>query len=469
MFRKFSAIFLVLIFFFSIGSPARAQSADELPIYIVQPGDNLIAIADRFGVSPEDIINANQIQNVDFISPGDALRIPGLTGISGTLTTVTVPLGNTLSSLAQAYSTSPDFIVKINRLTSPYEVYAGASLIIPVQDAKSVRIPLQILESGASALEMAARLNENPWLMQESTQTSARTALPGNVFYGIPADGQSGINIFDPSLSKVSISPLPLMQGQTFEIKVSSTIPVILEGTLAGNKLAFFSNGDNQFVALQGIHAMAEPGVYDFTLKGQYGNGNGFAISQPVLLVPGGYPKDTPLTVDPATIDPAVTKPEEDFIKSLVSTLTPVRYWSGIFELPAQYAEFTSEFGVRRSYNGSDYTYFHSGLDFAGGMGLPIKAPADGVVVFAGPLTVRGNATFIDHGWGVYSGFFHQSEIKVKVGDKVKAGDIIGLVGNTGRVNNATDYPGAGAHLHWEVWVNGVQVNPKTWMTTEYP
>jgi len=214
---------------------------------------------------------------------------------------------------------------------------------------------------------------------------------------------------------------------------------------------------------------MAQPGVYDFTLKGQFGNGTGFSMSQPVLLISGDYPKDAPLTVDPATIDPAVTNPEDDFIKNLVSILTPVRQWDGIFEIPGQYAEYTSRFGDRRSYNGSDYTYFHSGLDFAGGMGLPIKAPADGTVVFAGPLTVRGNATFIDHGWGIYSGFFHQSEIKVKVGDRVKKGDIIGLVGNTGRVNNAFDYPGAGAHLHWEVWVNGVQVNPMTWMNTVYP
>lgn len=469
MFRRFLAAVLTALFILSVTLPVRAQSAEELPIYIVQSGDTLITIADRFGVSPEDIINVNQIQNVDFISPGDQLRIPGLTGIAGTLTTVTVPLGQNLESLSQTYSTSSDFIVKINHLTSPYEVYAGASLIIPVSDTGPVRTPLAVLEPGESYLETSAGLLVNPWFLSEKDNLSASKVVPGNAFYGTPAEGQTPVNVFDPALTDVSISPLPLMQGQTFEINIISTLPVTLEGTLAGNKLAFFANGDNQFVALQGIHAMADPGVYDFTLSGQFGNGNGFSFSQPVLLVGGGYPKDTPLNVDPATIDPTVTKPEEDFIKNLVSTLTPVRFWSGIFELPAQFDEITSEFGVRRSYNGSDYTFFHSGLDFGGGLGLPIKAPADGVVVFAGPLTVRGNATFIDHGWGIYSGFFHQSEIKVKVGDKVKAGDIIGLVGNTGRVNNASDYPGAGAHLHWEVWVNGVQVNPKTWMTTEYP
>jgi murein DD-endopeptidase MepM/ murein hydrolase activator NlpD len=94
-------------------------------------------------------------------------------------------------------------------------------------------------------------------------------------------------------------------------------------------------------------------------------------------------------------------------------------------------------------------------------MGLAITAPAAGVVVFAGPWTVRGNATIIDHGWGVYSGFWHQSAIQVVVGKWWSLGDVIGLVGGTGRVT--------GAHLHWELWVNGVQVDPLDWLNQTYP
>jgi murein DD-endopeptidase MepM/ murein hydrolase activator NlpD len=104
---------------------------------------------------------------------------------------------------------------------------------------------------------------------------------------------------------------------------------------------------------------------------------------------------------------------------------------------------------------------FHTGLDFGGGDGLPITAPAAGQVVFAGPLTVRGNATIIDHGWGVYSGFWHQSAIQVQVGQMVEQNEVIGLVGGTGRVT--------GAHLHWELWVNGIQVDPLDWLIDTYP
>jgi murein DD-endopeptidase MepM/ murein hydrolase activator NlpD len=182
------------------------------------------------------------------------------------------------------------------------------------------------------------------------------------------------------------------------------------------------------------------------------------------------YPYDQPLTVNPTTIDPAVTRPEDAQWNALVVPVSPDKLWSGVFKLPspldAEYCLETGEcwssrFGNRRSYNGSPYNAFHTGLDIVGGSGTQIFAPAPGVVVFAGPLTVRGNATMIDHGRGVYSGYMHQSEVYVQPGQRVNTGDLIGLVGGTGRVE--------GPHLHWEVWVNGVQVDPIDWLVAEYP
>ena len=67
----------------------------------------------------------------------------------------------------------------------------------------------------------------------------------------------------------------------------------------------------------------------------------------------------------------------------------------------------------------------------------------------------------IDHGWGVYTGYMHQSEILVEAGDFVEKGQLIGLVGGTGRVT--------GAHLHWEIWVGGVQVDPVEWLENSFP
>jgi murein DD-endopeptidase MepM/ murein hydrolase activator NlpD len=189
-----------------------------------------------------------------------------------------------------------------------------------------------------------------------------------------------------------------------------------------------------------------------------------------VNVRPVNYPYDRPLTVDPATIDPAVTKPEEEEWLALASTFTPDKMWDKPFQIPSPLPKdycletgdcWSSRFGNRRSYNGSAYTYFHAGLDVFGGTGTEIYAPAPGIVVFTGPLTIRGNATLINHGWGVFSGYLHQSEILVKVGDRVEAGQLIGLVGGTGRVE--------GPHLHWEMLVGGVQVDPLDWLTQVFP
>jgi murein DD-endopeptidase MepM/ murein hydrolase activator NlpD len=136
-----------------------------------------------------------------------------------------------------------------------------------------------------------------------------------------------------------------------------------------------------------------------------------------------------------------------------------------MFQLPvdSQYCV-RSRFGTRRSYNNGALFTFHSGLDFgvcSQTHPLDIYAPADGVVIFTGLKTVRGNVTIIDHGWGIYSGIFHQSAILVAVGDHVTAGQLIGKIGATGRVT--------GPHLHWDLWVNGVQVDPTIWLNQEFP
>jgi murein DD-endopeptidase MepM/ murein hydrolase activator NlpD len=145
--------------------------------------------------------------------------------------------------------------------------------------------------------------------------------------------------------------------------------------------------------------------------------------------------------------------------------VTPDTYWKGMFQLPvdSQYC-IRSGFGNRRSYNGGVLFTFHTGLDFgvcSQTHPFDIYAPANGVVVFTGSKTVRGNATIIDHGQGVYSGLYHQSEIDIAVGDYVTAGQLIGKTGATGRVT--------GAHLHWDLWVNGIQVDPLQWLNETFP
>ncbi len=112
----------------------------------------------------------------------------------------------------------------------------------------------------------------------------------------------------------------------------------------------------------------------------------------------------------------------------------------------------TSRFGYRTSpFTGR--REFHKGLDIAAREGTPILASADGIITFAGNKGLLGQMLIIDHGHGIITRYGHVREMLMKPGDRVKRGDTIALVGNTGR--------STGPHLHYEVLLNGVPVNPE--------
>ncbi len=265
----------------------------------------------------------------------------------------------------------------------------------------------------------------------------------------------------------MEVDALPLVQGKTAVIRMQGGEGLELDGELIDHQLHFFEDQPGNYVALQGIHALLEPGFYPLTLRGTTPSGATFAFSQRVYVRAGDYGFET-LVVPPETIDPAVTQPEDELWYSLPVEYTPERMWQGSLAKPVSSATgedcYSSYFGNRRSYNGSPYNYFHTGLDFCYNYTVEvneIRAPADGVVIYTGELTVRGNATMIDHGWGVYTGYMHQTKILVEPGEHVEAGQVIGIVGETGRVS--------GPHLHLEVWVGGVQVDPLDWLESSYP
>ena len=101
----------------------------------------------------------------------------------------------------------------------------------------------------------------------------------------------------------------------------------------------------------------------------------------------------------------------------------------------------------------------HAGLDVAAPSGTPVYAPADGVVSFAGYDSGYGKLVSIDHGYGVITRFGHNSRLFVEQGQKVRRWDVISAVGSTGR--------STGAHLHYEVRIHGIAVDPMNYILTE--
>lgn len=466
--RLFFSILLMSLFLPIASAQAQDTPPPPGPVYIVQPGDSMSLIASRFGVTLNDLMAANNISDPNNIAAGAKIIIPGLEGISGVLTTEVLNYGETLRSLSRRSRVSESFLRRLNHITSPSELYAGMGILLPQQENVT---PLQnrvSLTQGETLLEAAIRAKSDPWTLKTVNELPGTWgALPGDVLYS-PGEAAetSETNGMPSAFARVRVTPLPMTQGGTSKIVIQTQPGVSLGGVLVDMPLNFFQQDDGSYVTLQGVHAMLPPGPYPLRLEATLPDGSRQSYEQMVIVQSGFYPNDPLLLVEPETIDPAITEPEAQQILELTRPATQTRYWQGIFQSPAYFPDcFTSRYGNRRTYIGSgtgqEYYSFHSGVDFCGGAGLPITAPADGVIVFADFLTVRGNAAIIDHGWGVYSGFWHQSELKVKAGQMVRKGEIIGLVGSTGRVT--------GAHLHWEVWVNGIQVNPMDWLNQVFP
>lgn len=115
----------------------------------------------------------------------------------------------------------------------------------------------------------------------------------------------------------------------------------------------------------------------------------------------------------------------------------------------------TSRFGYRKSpFTG--LKEFHKGIDISTRIGTPITAPADGTIAFCGKKGFMGKAIVIDHGHGMTTRFGHIYKFMKKRGDRVKRGDVIAQVGNTGR--------STGPHLHYDIRLNGISVNPEKYI-----
>jgi murein DD-endopeptidase MepM/ murein hydrolase activator NlpD len=118
----------------------------------------------------------------------------------------------------------------------------------------------------------------------------------------------------------------------------------------------------------------------------------------------------------------------------------------------------TSDFGQRLDPYTADRV-MHTGLDIAAERGRPIYASSEGTVMFAGTEGAYGNVVVVDHGFGVNTRYAHLGELQVKAGDRVKRGQQVGSVGNTGRAT--------GPHLHYEVRVNGIPQNPRKFILND--
>lgn len=186
--------------------------------------------------------------------------------------------------------------------------------------------------------------------------------------------------------------------------------------------------------------------------------GNGREIRRPLAIAPRQW------QVEHVDVARRPSTPTEEFLRIREGELARIAAaracneqsdgWRQRFIWPAT-GRISGQFGSQRVYRGEPGS-FHSGVDVAPGAGAPVVAPADGVVVLAGPpmFSLEGNLVIIDHGMGLNSAFLHLATSDVTVGQRVRQGQPIGTVGATGRTT--------GPHLHWSIKWNDARIDPAT-------
>jgi len=216
-----------------------------------------------------------------------------------------------------------------------------------------------------------------------------------------------------------------------------------------------FVQGSDGWFTLVGVDLDASPGEHAAELMWTYRDGRvRHDIRQ--IDVAGREFRTTHLEVAPKYVElsaenAARAARESREINEIYARITPEALWSEPFAVPIPGTTGGRNFGHRRVFNDQPRAP-HSGADLTAATGTEIRATNRGRVVLAKDLFYSGNAVFVDHGLGIYSVYLHLSEFRVKPGDIIDQGQVLGLAGATGRVT--------GPHLHWGVRAQGARVDP---------
>lgn len=262
----------------------------------------------------------------------------------------------------------------------------------------------------------------------------------------LPCLSPAGQGPAKKSRPKVIVNPVQPRPGDIVTVTVKrASAP--LEGRFGDQKIYFYPSKDS-FKAVFGVDLYTKPGNYPLRISA-----NGRVFSRKLKIIKKKYPvQRLRLPDDMVQLSPeneARVERENKRISALWPNETD-RIWAGSFMNP-RIGRISTRFGLRRIINGIPKSS-HSGVDVAADEGDEVYAPNNGIVALVDDYFFSGNSVFLDHGQGIYTMFFHLSKILVTEGQQVKKGDVIALVGSTGR--------STGAHLHWGVRVQGARVNP---------
>lgn len=276
------------------------------------------------------------------------------------------------------------------------------------------------------------------------------------LFFTLPLLVWMGQSPYAQNHFRVESFPKVVMQGQVYFIRVFGPLSlksICIEFQGVRVPLAF-SEKRGAYEGLFGIDMTSQPGTYPVKING-IDESNKVYLSSHSLKV-----EEVDFGVQKLSLPPSMVEldtktlervnQEAMKLKILFQAFQDERFWRGAFIRPLE-GKLSGAFGVSRMINGKRRGQ-HTGIDLQAEEGTPVLACNSGMVVLVDELFFSGKSVILDHGWGLFSMYFHLSETQVKEGDHVHKGTMLGRVGSTGRSTKP--------HLHWGVRMNGARVNP---------
>jgi murein DD-endopeptidase MepM/ murein hydrolase activator NlpD len=261
----------------------------------------------------------------------------------------------------------------------------------------------------------------------------------------------------------LSWEPLKLVNGSPILFQLSAPARVQgVSGTWLGHQLIFFRSAGSWY-ALAGVPVETKPGSYQLKLIEGLPNGKTVELKRKLRIAKAVYPSITVKVAkqytEPNPEQLREVNADKEVKQKTFATDTPERLWNGSFVAPVS-APISDVFGTARVFN-QEVQSRHLGLDFGVPAGTPVHAVNHGTVILARALYFEGDCIVIDHGQGLFSLYLHLSEFRVKEGDDVETGQLIGLSGGSGRAT--------GPHLHLAIRWQGVYLDPARLLKLSLP
>jgi murein DD-endopeptidase MepM/ murein hydrolase activator NlpD len=261
----------------------------------------------------------------------------------------------------------------------------------------------------------------------------------------------------------VTWQPAKIVDGSPILIQVPASKRIEkISASWLGHQLNFFQSGKTWY-SLAGVPVETVPGSYELRLTETFANGGTTEMVRKIKVGRASYPtiavKVAKQFTEPSPEQLREINADKEVKQEIFATETPQRLWDGSFAAPAS-APISDVFGTARVFN-QEVQSRHLGLDYGVPAGTPVHAVNRGKVVLARTLYFEGGFIVIDHGQGLFSLYLHLSDFRVKEGDEVETGQLIGLSGGSGRAT--------GPHLHLAIRWQGVYLNPAQLLQLKIP